>query len=73
MAVHASCAELERHFQGCNSDLDTIAKSLEDEFQRSALFRRVRAPPPPTPLPARVLRRRAPRAAGLRFGAVGAH
>ena len=45
--MHASCVELDRHFQGCSSDLDAIARTLEGELQRSALYRRVRSPPLP--------------------------
>jgi hypothetical protein len=54
-ATHASCVELESHFQGCSSDLDAIARTLEGELQRSALYRRVLSPhlrfPPAAPQP----------------------
>jgi len=39
---HASCRGLEQHFQGCSRDLDTIAQTLEANFENKTQYRRVR-------------------------------
>jgi hypothetical protein len=43
--MQAVCTELERNFTKCNEDLDAIAKKLDEDFESSNAYKRVREPP----------------------------
>ena len=45
--MQAVCTELERNFTRCNEDLDAIAKKLDEDFESSNAYKRVRELPRP--------------------------
>lgn len=38
--MHTSILPLEKHFDSCNNDLNTIAQTLESSFEQSSIYRR---------------------------------